>query len=586
MHIWKFGFNTHFYVQTELIDLYSSLGKIFKSRSVFDEMLERDVFVWTSMVSVLAQSGEMVSAHRLFDEMPERNFSLWNSLIDGYARIKDGALLAGCKLQKNLEIAQIVVNKLMILEHDNSGYYTLLVNMFAEANRCSEVAKLRSAMKYLRVEQKSPGSSWIEIHGKIHQFSASDKYHESSKEIYFMLDELCLCGKLVLAPCVSEHIFEILLTTKSSFVEWISYLPSTDTTFPALQQNVMPAELDILVQRIEDMLCNVKMTEAWIRGSKIIVSDYLPLVALRLVMMLSLIFLQVSDVSKVLLSLLTGEKSIVHLLLKKLVAKLQRRSGSCLNLNPEVVAEAFESVEDRLLIGYSEDRIPQIHPLCAISMDLKKSKQEIMSVLLPRKYTHIGQTSPNNVDAGATPKISSSNTLPEANMNEACGTASELETVVKLCSGNDARVVRDAADAYDVFGLLSSAFDTRYRGCLDIFQSTRSGQSVLLKDVEASLKRLQSDRPKIDKFLNHYVMSQVSKVERTGDGAVGENQSECYNTQDGNKKKGKEATRGRRVKRAKTESRKSKRATNLETKAFLKAIYFVETKAFLKASSD
>ncbi|PWA98750.1 pentatricopeptide repeat-containing protein [Artemisia annua] len=427
-HIWKFGFNSHVYVQTALIHLYSSLGKIFESRRVFDEMVERDVFVWTSMVSVLARSGEMVSATRLFDEMPERNFASWNSLIDGYARIKDvesaeylfnkmpekdliswttmincysqnklyqealatfsdmishgispdevtmatvisacahigafdigkkihvfiknhrfnidfyigsalidmyakcgsldqsllvfyklyeknlycwnsvidglamhgyanealkmfnemvemnikpngvtfisvlsacthagmvkegrecflsmirdfnispeiehygcivdllckarlledalgmirdmrmepnaviwGALLGGCKLQKNLEIAQIVVNKLMILEPDNSGYYTLLGNMFAEANRWSEVAKLRSAMKYLRVEKKSPGSSWIEIHGKIHQFSASDKYHESSKEIYFLLDELC--GKLVLAPCVAEQIF-------------------------------------------------------------------------------------------------------------------------------------------------------------------------------------------------------------------------------------------------------------------------------------------------------------------------------------------------------------------------------------------
>nr|GEX64037.1 hypothetical protein [Tanacetum cinerariifolium] len=514
-------------VQTTLIDLYSSLGKIFESRRVSDEMVERDVFVWTSTVSVLARSGEMVSARRLFDEMPERNFASWNSLIDGYARIKDvesaeylfskmhekyliswttmincylqnklyqealatfddmtsrgispdevtmatvisalidglamhgypnealnmftemvemnikpngvtfisvlsacthagmvkeghvglledalgmirdmrmesnaviwGALLGGCKLQKNLEIAQIAVNELTILEPDNSGYYTLLVNMFAEANRWSEVAKLRSAMKYLRVEKNSPGSSWIEIHGKIHQFSASDKYHESSKEIYFLLDELC--GKLVLAPCVSEHIFGLAsleLQIKTSCEKFESTdsvaIPLTgalEQTFlddwkspdyistHTLQQNVMPAELEILVQISEDMLYNVKTTEAWIRGSKIIVFDYLPLVALRLVMMLSLICLQVSNVSKVILSLLTGEKSIVHLLPKKLVAKLQRRSGSCLNLNPEVVAEAFESVVDRLLIAYSGDRIPQIRALCAISVDLRKSR--------------------------------------------------------------------------------------------------------------------------------------------------------------------------------------------------------------------
>ncbi|GKC94647.1 UvrD-like helicase, ATP-binding domain, P-loop containing nucleoside triphosphate hydrolase, partial [Tanacetum coccineum] len=200
----------------------------------------------------------------------------------------------------------------------------------------------------------------------------------------------------------------ILLTTKSSFVEWFSYLPSTDTTFPALQQNVKLAQFEMIVERIEDMLYNVKTTEAWIRGSKIIVSDYLPLVALRLVMMLSLICLLVSDKSEeVLLRLLTVEESIVRLLPKKLVAKLLRRSSvSRLNLNPEVVAEAFESVKDPLLIGYSRDKIPQIHAPCAIFVDLKRSKQEIMSVLLPRRYIESGQTSSNNVDAGTTPEVS------------------------------------------------------------------------------------------------------------------------------------------------------------------------------------
>ncbi|GJR49994.1 hypothetical protein Tco_1400515 [Tanacetum coccineum] len=349
----------------------------------------------------------------------------------------------------------------------------------------------------------------------------------------------------------------ILFTTKSFFVEWFSYLPSTDTTFPALQQNVMLAELDILVQRIEDRPYNVKTTEAWIRASKIIVSDDLPLVALRLVMILSLVCLQVSDNSEVLLSLLSGEKSIVHLLPKKLVAKLQRRrSGSCLNLNPEVVAEAFESVDDPLLTGYSDDRIPPIHAPCAIF------------------------TSSNSVDAGTTTKISSSNTLPEVNVNmnrvelpvnwkvleeiseamngnkgvalntlstaamvkEVDNNIGTLATILdeqKLCSGNDARVV---GDAYDVFRLLSCAFDSSL---------TEVDQSVLLNCVEVGLRRLQYVRPKIDEFLNQCVTSQVSKVEQTGDGAVIENQSECGNTQDGNNKKGKGSNKGKKSKKSK-----------------------------------
>ncbi|KAI3723475.1 hypothetical protein L2E82_35080 [Cichorium intybus] len=47
--IWKFGFKSHVYIQTSLIDFYSSFGKIFESRQVFDEMVQRDPYAWTSM---------------------------------------------------------------------------------------------------------------------------------------------------------------------------------------------------------------------------------------------------------------------------------------------------------------------------------------------------------------------------------------------------------------------------------------------------------------------------------------------------------------------------------------------------------
>ncbi|GJZ14034.1 hypothetical protein Tco_0549264 [Tanacetum coccineum] len=93
------------------------------------------------------------------------------------------------------------------------------------------------------------------------------------------------------------------------------------------------------------------------------------------------------------------------------------------------------------------------------------------------------------------------------------GTLATILDEQKLCSGNDARVVREA---YDVFGLLSSAFDTSPR---------EVGQSVLLKDV--------------------------SEVKQTGDGAVLENQNECDNTEDGSNKKGKGSNKGNKSKKSK-----------------------------------
>nr|GEX70005.1 UvrD-like helicase, ATP-binding domain, P-loop containing nucleoside triphosphate hydrolase [Tanacetum cinerariifolium] len=148
---------------------------------------------------------------------------------------------------------------------------------------------------------------------------------------------------------------------------------------------------------------------------------------------------------------------------------------------------------------------------------------------LPRKYKHTGQTSSNNVGVGTTP---TSNTLPDVNtdinrvelhmnwkvveeiseaingnkgvavntlataamikeeIDKNIGTLATILVDQKICSDKDAIVVRDA---YEHFGLLSTAFDKSL--------TKRVG------DEEAS--------------------------------GVLENQTECDNTHDDNKKKGK-----------------------------------------------
>lgn len=420
-HIWKYGFDSHMFVQTTLVEFYSTLGDVSSSRRVFDDMLERDVFAWTTMILAHVQDGDMASAGNLFDEMPEKNIASWNAMIDGHAKLgntksaeflfnqmlarnviswttmmncysrdkrymdvvrlfhdmiekgiipdevtmstvisacahlgaldigkevylylmlhefdldvyigsslidmyakcgsidrsllvfyklknknlfcwnsiidglathgyakealrmfdgmereriqpnavtfisilsacthagfveegrcrfmsmiqdycitpqvehygcmvdllskagllKDalemvrnmtiepnsfvwGALLNGCKLHKNLEIAHIAVQSLMVLEPGNSGHYSLLLSMYAEVNRWSEVAKIRTTMKDLGVEKRSPGASWVEINKRVHVFAASDTYHPSYSLVHLLLlqldDQLRLTG--------------------------------------------------------------------------------------------------------------------------------------------------------------------------------------------------------------------------------------------------------------------------------------------------------------------------------------------------------------------------------------------------------
>lgn len=265
LYVVQNGFDLDVYIGSALIDMYAKSGSLERSLVVFFKLREKSLFCWNSIIEGLAVHGYANEALVMFSRMEKekikpnaitfisvlsacthaglveegrrrfRNMTCDFSIapqIEHYGCMVDllckaglledaleliqsmkmepnaviwGAVLGGCKLYKNLDIAQVVVNKLMVLEPNNSGYYTLLVNMYADANRWNEVAKARAAMKELGVEKTCPGSSWIEMESKIHQFAASDKYHQASSKIYSLLDELD--GQLKLYGHVLEYGF-------------------------------------------------------------------------------------------------------------------------------------------------------------------------------------------------------------------------------------------------------------------------------------------------------------------------------------------------------------------------------------------
>ncbi|KAH6821675.1 basic helix loop helix DNA-binding superfamily protein [Perilla frutescens var. hirtella] len=245
------------YIGSALIDMYAKCGVVERALVVFFKLQEKNLFCWSSVIDGLACHGYAEQALAMFDTMEKekiepnrviflsvlaacahaglveegkRRFCEMTSrygilpVIEHYGCMIDllsrvglleealvlirnmkmqpnsiiwGALLGGCKLHKNLKIAQIAVDRLMILEPNNSGYYTLLINMYAEANRWHEVARIRGIMKECRVEKVLPGSSWIEVKKKLHQFAASDNHHPSLNQIYQVLDVLDSQLKLV-----------------------------------------------------------------------------------------------------------------------------------------------------------------------------------------------------------------------------------------------------------------------------------------------------------------------------------------------------------------------------------------------------
>ncbi|XP_062116658.1 pentatricopeptide repeat-containing protein At5g66520-like [Humulus lupulus] len=132
------------------------------------------------MVDLLSRAGFLDEAMRLIETIPMKlNDAIW------------GALLGGCRLHKNAELASNIAKKLSVeLNSDQAaGYLVLLSNVYAAAERWLDVAFVRQKMVQMGVK-KPPGRSWIQIDGIIHDFVAGDMTHRHASSIYKMLDEI------------------------------------------------------------------------------------------------------------------------------------------------------------------------------------------------------------------------------------------------------------------------------------------------------------------------------------------------------------------------------------------------------------
>ncbi|KAH6761935.1 hypothetical protein C2S52_019368 [Perilla frutescens var. hirtella] len=131
-----------------------------------------------SMVDLLARAGLLNEAYSMILSMPMKaNSIVW------------GALLAGCRLHKNTQLAEYVLERLIELEPWNSGNYVLLSNIYSANQKWNESVNIRSIMHKQGI-QKLRGCSWIEVDGIVHEFLVGDTYHAMSDDIYAKLVEL------------------------------------------------------------------------------------------------------------------------------------------------------------------------------------------------------------------------------------------------------------------------------------------------------------------------------------------------------------------------------------------------------------
>lgn len=245
----KTGFGMNVCVVNSLIKMYAKCGSLVDARRVFTESEDTNVVSWTTMISACQQHGCAYQVIELFENMLKKGikptwvtfvcvlsacshtglvdegFYYFNSMgkqhnmnpgHEHYACMVDllsragrlgeaksfvesmpiepdvsvwGALLGACRRHGDLEMAIEVAERLFEIEPDNPGNYVLLCNMYTRNGRLKEANEVRRLMGVKRV-RKETGCSWIDVKNKTYVFTAYDRSHDKTNEIYEMLAKL------------------------------------------------------------------------------------------------------------------------------------------------------------------------------------------------------------------------------------------------------------------------------------------------------------------------------------------------------------------------------------------------------------
>ncbi|XP_010546673.1 PREDICTED: putative pentatricopeptide repeat-containing protein At3g05240 [Tarenaya hassleriana] len=131
----------------------SHSGLVEEGRKHFAEMrslyrIEPAVEHYGCMVDILSRAGQFEEAERLVQTMPvQANANIW------------GALLNGCEIHENVDLADRVRSQMTTSEDLGSGIYVLLSNIFAKAGRWYDVKLVRESMKSRRIAKVLANSS-------------------------------------------------------------------------------------------------------------------------------------------------------------------------------------------------------------------------------------------------------------------------------------------------------------------------------------------------------------------------------------------------------------------------------------------
>lgn len=246
-YVSKLEHHSNTFILNSIVYMYAKCGHLGTAQEIFDRMIFRDISSWNTIIMAYAMHGFGRRSTQLFSEMRDKgiqpNESTFVSLltacsvsgmvnegwkyytsmkieygidpgIEHYGCMLDllgrtgnldraksfidempllptariwGSLLTASRNNRNIELAEVAAENILSLEHDNTGCYVLLSNMYAEVGRWEDVERIKSRMKQIGLE-KTVGCSFVETKCRPYRFINHDKSHVESNTIYDVLD--------------------------------------------------------------------------------------------------------------------------------------------------------------------------------------------------------------------------------------------------------------------------------------------------------------------------------------------------------------------------------------------------------------
>ncbi|EYU40760.1 hypothetical protein MIMGU_mgv1a006248mg [Erythranthe guttata] len=220
------GYKGNVYVCNGLMDMYAKCGLVECSIDVFNSMDKKDLISWNTIINALAVHGHGADALEIFGEMKssgekpdgitfigilcacshmglvkdgldhfhsmrdehsiEPQIEHYGCVVDLLARgglleqalefirkmpmEADGvvwtALLAASRVHKKIEFAELSLKKLIEIDRENPANYVMLSNVYGEARKWEDLARLKVAMRDTG-SKKVPGLSSIQTDDEI-----------------------------------------------------------------------------------------------------------------------------------------------------------------------------------------------------------------------------------------------------------------------------------------------------------------------------------------------------------------------------------------------------------------------------------